>query len=352
MAYIIMALFIMAGLYSLIEQHLQSKQRSLLMLLFFVALVLTAGLREVGIDADSENYEMVYRNYYYSTVSENTEFTYLLISAFYNIFTNDVHLLFLTYAIFGVGLKFIAIRKTTELAFLSIAIYICFYYCVHEVTQIRTGILSGLFLLSIIPIAEGKRKIAFLLIAIGSCFHVSGLILMPLLFLNNRELCGKRKILWSCIIPVGYVIYFIGHNVTLMSDIPYIGAKLAFYQQSEETGKYMGVNVFGPLYLLNVMIFFYLMFFSKTITEHNKYFPILIKIFALGIASYATFSFVTVIAERISLLIRVVGIILLPCIAYTIAPRWLGIVIVLLLGVIYLNYGLNYIDFHLLWKVG
>ena len=59
-----------------------------------------------------------------------------------------------------------------------------------------------------------------------------------------------------------------------------------------------------------------------------------------------------VIAERISLLIRVVGIILLPCIAYTIAPRWLGIVIVLLLGVIYLNYGLNYIDFHLLWKVG
>ena len=100
------------------------------------------------------------------------------------------------------------------------------------------------------------------------------------------------------------------------------------------------------------MIFFYLMFFSKTITEHNKYFPILIKIFALGIASYATFSFVTVIAERISLLIRVVGIILLPCIAYTIAPRWLGIVIVLLLGVIYLNYGLNYIDFHLPWKVG
>ena len=99
------------------------------------------------------------------------------------------------------------------------------------------------------------------------------------------------------------------------------------------------------------MIYFYLMYFSKTVTEYNKYFPIIIKIFGLGILAYASLSFIPVIAERISLLLRVVGIFLFPCIACTIRPRWLGITIVLLLGLIYINYGLNYIDFQFIWKV-
>ena len=338
MAYIIISLFILAGMCALIESHIQDNQKNQLMLFFLVPLVLTAGLREVGLDPDSENYEMVYRNYYTATATGNTEFTYVLLSAFLNLFTNDVHILFILYAIMGVGLKLLAIRKTTEFTFLSLAIYISFYFCVHEMTQIR--------------IAEGKRKWALFLILAGSCFHVSGLALLPLLLLNNKELKGKRKIFWCCVIPAGYVIYFIGVGVMMMLDIPFIGAKLANYQQAEDTGQSMaGVNVFGPLYMINIMIYFYLMYFSKTVTEYNKYFPIIIKIFGLGILAYASLSFIPVIAERISLLLRVVGIFLFPCIACTIRPRWLGITIVLLLGLIYINYGLNYIDFQFIWKV-
>ena len=181
MAYIIISLFILAGMCALIESHIQDNQKNQLMLFFLVPLVLTAGLREVGLDPDSENYEMVYRNYYTATATGNTEFTYVLLSAFLNLFTNDVHILFILYAIMGVGLKLLAIRKTTEFTFLSLAIYISFYFCVHEMTQIRTGVLSGMFLLSLTLIAEGKRKWALFLILAGSCFHVSGLALLPLL---------------------------------------------------------------------------------------------------------------------------------------------------------------------------
>lgn len=342
----------MAGLCSLIEHHLKENQRNMLMLFFLLTLVLTAGMREIGVDADSENYEMVYRNYYSAVASENMEFTYLLVSAFFNLFTKDVHFLFLTYALLGVGLKVMAIRRTTELTFLALATYISFYFCVHEMTQIRTGVLSGFFLLSLIPLAEGKRKLALLLIIIGSCFHVSGLILLPLLLLNNKELRGKRKMFWNCVIPAGYVMYLVGVGILMLFDIPFIGAKLANYQQAEEAGQYAaGVNVLGPLYLLNVAIYYYLMYFSKTITQRNKYFPLIMKVFAIGMFAFASLSFVTVIAMRISLLIRVVGILLFPCIAYTFSPKWVGIVVVLLLGLIYMNYGLNYIDFPFLWKV-
>ena len=50
------------------------------------------------------------------------------------------------------------------------------------------------------------------------------------------------------IAPTGYAIYFIGVGVMMMLDIPFIGAKLANYQQAEDTGQSMaGVNVFGPI---------------------------------------------------------------------------------------------------------
>ena len=353
MAYIIIALFIVAGMCSLVEHHLKDNQRTTLLVFFLLALVLEAGLREVGLDADSDNYEMVYRNYYSSSATENVEFTFIAISAFFNFFTKDVHLLFLTYALLGVGLKLLTIRKTTDLVFLSVATYICYYFCVHEVTQMRTGVLSGFFLLSLYFWAEGKTKIAFLLVAIGSCFHVSGLILLPILFLKNRDFSRKGKIFWSCMIPAGYMIYLVGVGVLMVLDIPFIGAKLASYQQAESTGQYgAGVNVFGPLYLLNVAIFYYLMYFSGTITQRNKYFPLLMKVFALGMCAFAALSFVTIIALRVSLLMRIVSVLLFPFIAYTIKPKWAGVVVVLLLDFIYMNYGLNYIDFQLLWKLG
>lgn len=352
MPYIILFLFVTAILLAFLEDRMQGKLRNCIYIFFLIALVLTAGLKEIGIDPDSENYEFTYRNYYTTTSSDNTEFTFLALSAFFNLFTNDVHLLLLTYALMGVGLKMLALRKYTEELFLSLAVYISFYYCVHEITQIRTGVLSGFFLLALIAIAEKKRMLALIFISLGSCFHVSGLVLIPLLFINNKELKGKRQILWNCAIPMGYLVYFIGVGILMVFDIPFIGTKLANYQSANETGiSEAGVNVFGPLYLMNILIFYYLMYFSKTITAKVHLFPIVMKSFAISMFSYAALAFLPVVAERISLLIRVVVIVAFPCIAYTIVPRWVGILIVMALGIIYLNYGLNYIDFQLLWKV-
>lgn len=352
MPYIIIFLFTVSVVFSFMEDRMKWGFGNGLYLLALSALVLTAGLREIGIDPDSENYELTYRNYYTLAATNNTEFTFLALSAFFNIFTKDVHLLLLTYALLGVGLKMFAIRKFTQDTFLSLAIYISFYYCIHEVTQIRTGVLSGGFLLALLAIAQQKRLLGAVFLAIGSCFHVSGIALFPFLFLNNKEFNGKNKLFWICTIPMGYIIHFIGVGILLMLDLPFIGTKLALYQSAEETGlSASGINVFGPLYMLNIIIFYYLMYFSEVITKENKYFPIIMKVYAIGIVAYSTLSFLPVLAERISLLIRIVSIIILPCIMYTFSPRWVGIILVFLLGVIYLNYGLNYIDFQLLWKV-
>ena len=56
------------------------------------------GLKEVGLDPDSDNYAQTYRTYYDEKSSSEVESSFIIISAVLNLFTNDPHALFLFYA--------------------------------------------------------------------------------------------------------------------------------------------------------------------------------------------------------------------------------------------------------------
>ena len=58
-------------------------------------MVLIAGLREIGLDPDSENYEYSFHHYYQSSEMGMVEPSFTLISAVLNVFTDNAHLLFL-----------------------------------------------------------------------------------------------------------------------------------------------------------------------------------------------------------------------------------------------------------------
>lgn len=75
-------------------------------------MVLIAGLREIGLDPDSENYEYSFQHYYQSSEMGMVEPSFTLISAVLNVFTDNVHLLFLVYAFLGVTIKLYAFKKT------------------------------------------------------------------------------------------------------------------------------------------------------------------------------------------------------------------------------------------------
>ena len=110
------------------------------------------------------------------------EYSYFFISAVLGALVPDVHIVFLFYALLGVTLKFVAFRKMSDFWFVPVMLYLTFIFELHEVTQIRTGVMSGLFLLAIRPIAEKKRIKALVLIGLGAVFHVSALALIPLVF--------------------------------------------------------------------------------------------------------------------------------------------------------------------------
>lgn len=344
----IVIMFVLAATMAFLEDRLVEKDKKVVYWTMAAVLVLLAGFREIGIDPDSVNYEYAYHHYDDDRLSTAMESSYFVIAEFLNFFTSDAHAILLFYAFFGLVLKFIAFRRLSEFWFAPVVVYLSFFYELHECTQIRTAIMSGLFMLAIPCIAVKQRLKALLLIALGCVFHISALVLLPFLFLSNKELTRKQQMFWLAIIPCAYVIYVMGSALLVNIPIPYIENKLTSYQDNVNTLD-VAVNVFSPLQMFTTMLFVYLLYFQDTIIKHNRYYPLMMKIFSLSLFAYVAFAFLPVLSQRVSYLFRIVTIILFTNIYYTIRPKWMGMLVVVLISFIYLNYALPYISFYLLW---
>lgn len=339
----IVIMFVLAATMAFLEDRLVEKDKKVVYWIMAAVLVLLAGFREIGIDPDSVNYEYAYHHYDDDRLSTAMESSYFVIAEFLNFFTSDAHAILLFYAFFGLVLKFIAFRiYSPDLWFLPIVVYLSFIFELHEVTQIRTGVMSGLFMLAIQPIAERKWLKALVLIGIGAFFHISALMLIPLIFLSNKDMSVKRRLMWMAVIPCAYVMYVIGSNLLVNIPIPYIENKLENYENN--AGIMEGsLNVFSPMQLFTIMLYVYLMYFYDTIKEHNKYFTLMMKIFTLSVSAFAAFAFLPVLANRVSYLLRIVTIILFGNIYYTVRPRWMGLFLVVFVAMVYMTYTLSYI---------
>lgn len=353
MAYIVIVIYVICCFFALFEERIKQYRTAIYISLGFL-LVLVAGLRPVGIDPDSLNYENTFLNHTSPNASDNVEYSYILFSQIINFFTNDVHVLFLFYALLGVGIKMYAFRKYSSTWFLFLALYISNYYIMHECMQIRTGVLSGLLLVALTKIGDGNRKVAAVILLIGFFFHYSALILLPILFLSNKEMNKKQRTKWLTLVFASYLIFIMGQSffVNFGTNLPYIGNKLALYQKGTELGKISAsTNVFGPIYLFGLFLYLYILYFYDTISKHNKYLPLLIKVFSLGFFFFASFSFLPVFGQRVSMLYKTVSIILFANIYYTIRPKWVAVSITAIIGLLYLNYSLPEIGLTLFWKV-
>ncbi len=336
-------------------EDLLGKYRLPTYIVICLALILIAGTRMVGGDPDSANYEETFITILSGGEEPLVEYSFILLSKFAAIFGKNIHILFFIYAILGVSLKFVAFRQLSESWFMPVFFYISYFFIFHECMQMRTGVLSAMFLLSIKPWCEGNKLKAFGYLLVGFVFHYSALILFPLLFLGNKVMTFKGRVFWALLIPFGYVLFYGGFSFFLdfSTDLPYIGEKLAAYQIGVERGlSRLFVNVFSPLFLFTAFLYYYLLYFQDTLVEKNKYYPLMIKILGIGIFSYVALGSLPAMAQRVNLLLRIVSIILYANVFYTLLPRWASISIAALIAFIFLNYAVPSVSFHLFWDPG
>lgn len=290
-------------------------------------LILYAAFRDGDAVADYNTYLQYYEDYTEVLVEPSFVFISFIV---HHVFAHPIFL-FIIYAILGVTLKFLAIKQLTQLWFLSILIYISYFFILHELGQIRVGVASGMLLLSIKPLFERNLKRFLTYAIIAMLFHFSAIIVFVFWFLNPFRI---NRFLYSLLIPIAYVVYFLKINLVYIIPIPYIKEKMDIYQQLLDTQQ---INVFNLLYLVKCVIFYYLLYFLPQIQAYNKYAILLLKLYAISLSCFTFFAIIPVLGFRISELIGIVEIIVLPFIYYTIRPKEYSKLIVLVV-VLVLSY--------------
>ncbi len=296
---------------------------------FGLFLILLAGFRDGDSVNDYSNY-LIWFNEIKEGIYHGKEFGSILLVSLCRTSIS----MFFVYALLGVSFKLLGIRQLSNLWLLSLFTYFSYYFILHEMTQIRAGVASGLILLCIKPIYDRDWK-RFLFFAImASLFHYSALIVFPLWFLSHH--IHKKMLALS--IPISFLIYFIGLDLILNIPITVVQEKMTLYKSLQASGskEWNNINVFNLVFLVKIAVFYLLLWKYDLIEANNKYVPIIMKVYCLSICALPLFAAMPVVSFRISELYGIVEVVLLPFIVYIVKPKQLGRGVVTLIGFVIL----------------
>lgn len=336
---LILTIYIVVLFVAMIEDRIKG-QKIYLYVGVAVLLIAMAGLREVGIDNDSVNYEYSYRHWDQEGILK--EVTFSLLSWLGGFITEDVHFLFIIYAVLGVTLKFVGFRRLMpEAWFMPVLVYVSYYFVLHEMTQIRGGVAAGFFLLAIPHVCDGRKKKAAFYMFLALLFHYSAISLFPLLVFGNKDLSRRMRLIMAALIPLAYLAFFCGIAITSM---PLLGDKMAAYQKLSDKGIMVAANVFNVQFLLRIVVFYFLLYMYPTIRHFNKFLPLMLRYMLVSMLLFLYLSPFSVLAFRIMELYGIVDIILYASIFYCFKQSNIGRVAVailcssqLFLNLFYLN---------------
>ncbi len=311
-----------------------------MLIIIGIILVSIAGFR--GPDMDRDYY--VYKNYWFTkNISGDVEESFVIIRDFLKYRLElGITSIFVTFAVLGVAAKLIGIRVMAVSLYASILIYFSHYFILHEFTQIRVGVATGLMLISLYY-AYHRNLPKFLAVALlAIIFHYSLLLLLPLYFLGR----GRNLKIFYVLIPVGYLYYFLSSVMEITVPIPYFQERIEAYQLLQDLGfiDFEEVNVFNAVFLVRVCLLYFFMFFADKIAEHDGKIYMLIKIYAISLFSFLVLAKMPVFAFRVQELLGVVEILLIPYLMFTLRSKVAGKFAVIAIALVFLLFDLFYLE--------
>lgn len=333
--------------FSFTEDYL-GKYKWLIFIIIGLTLILYAGFRPVGFDRDSPNYEAFFMHPDSKESAISVEPTFLWICNFGAIILQDVRIVLLIFAIIGVTIKLLAIKKNSPILFLPLVIYFGNFYYLHELTQIRAGIAAAFFLLALPYQAEGKKAFALILVLLACSFHYSAFVLLPFLLCGNKAIGGKMKIAITAIVPLCFVLYALNLDLLTSVPLPYVSEKIEAYKMASEYGNIEKNSILNPFPIIRIAILLFVLFYSETIAKYEPYIYLYIKAMVCSLLIYFALSSITIVSTRFFELFGIVEIVAYPCIIYAIKPRVIGKLFVCIIAVIEMIFNTliwNFFDF-------
>lgn len=306
----------------------------------FFVLLLFCALRGI-IDRDHQNYLTIY-GYIVHGDGYLIEPSYYFFSLLSDFLTSGPSLLFILYAIMGVGFKFYTFRAYSIFPVISVLVYYSNYYFLHEMTQIRIGVSIAIAIIATHQWLNGNKKFFFILLFISCLFHYSALMFLIIPFMPKRGINAKEMAIYAFVILTSYMMFILHFGfATVFSYIPigYVQEKFAIYNQKAEMGEVQAINVFSVMQLIKVMIIILMYFFVATKNDASKFFNLMLRFYIFSTICWVAFFDIPVFAVRLSDLFGISEIFILPYLLYVSKKRYVGICLLTLVTgmVFYIN---------------
>lgn len=332
---ILFLLFSVVGLFPFELNRNFRKGENLFFFIFCCILILVAMFREEGVDRDYESYV-----YWFDNQRDMVEWSFSIISDFIKKLGGGSIYIFIIYAILGVCTKVFAIKKMSAFPILSLVVYMGYLYPLQELTQIRAGVASGLILIAIYYKINKQIFYSIFFVILATSFHYSSVVIVPILFLNTQKF---NKLFYTIAIVISYGgSAYLSLAIELIMDFlpPVIKWKIMSYER--DTGAEL--NIFNAWQLLRIGVAFILIWNIERIYKYSPYAKFLLKVYVIGICSFALFSFNPVFAVRVSDLYFVVDIVLLPALCYLLPmAKTISKLVVITISALFLFLQVSYI---------
>ena len=310
------------------------------LILIGVVLILIAGLRPIGIDRDSLAYVGIVGSDEVNINLIDKEPGFWLIYKINKIiFNGNTQCFFLIYALLGVSLKIFAIKKYSLLPFFSTFTYVCLYFILHEMTQIRAGVAAAIFLLALQDIKDKNLKSYLVKTMVANMFHYSAIIMLLVYPIKPNKINIKVSFMFP-IIGLFFAFFkniFLSIFSTMTSVLPkYLSHKIDLYISLLNVGIYSDINIFNFFY--TSLLFIYYLSLLNYRRMKAEYDIIFIKILGIMLFMFYFLSFLPVFAYRVSKFFGVVLIFLIPHILLAIKQKTIASIPIVILLLSYFTF--------------
>ena len=321
------------SLFGLFHQNKFLKFFSLSLIVYI--LVLYAGLR-IPSGGDWYNYILTFQEinnysdiFNYSIYSK--EPLYLLLNVFIKSISDNYFILFLFIAFFSIILNFLSYKKYTKYYFVSIILYVSFFYYFRELGAIRAGLAYSIVLYALQYIEKKQIKIflIFNFIAIG--FHYTAILALFAYPLYHYINWNKTKFLIILFIGIlsnilhlsNFVLNLIPQNSSFI-----IFQKIISYQKDSGLVYSLGFDLTNIKNILLISIF---IIFYNFLSYKIRYFNIIFFIFFIGSIFRIFFSDFGILAARSATLFLTVEPILITYIIYLLKDKYLKVLLIFII---------------------
>lgn len=245
---------------------------------------------------------------------------------------------FLTFAFLGVFTKMEAIRKYSNQYFLSFILYVSYLFIMQEMVTIRAGVASGIFLLVLRFLVEGKWKKYMLWVSTALLFHYSAVLFLIIGVVIRFNI--KIKYYYFGLLGC-FVVIALKLNILKLLFLDKIFPVVATYLEILEWSDEEKLNIFNFKIIFSLLFFFFFAWQYKKL-ENDKWFGVLFRVHIISLMVFFSLSNTAMVFSARSFdLISVVQILLFPMVLKILPSRlkvlgWAFIIAFSMLQVYYL----------------